>query len=345
MSGSSYSGSDGLDLGSPLAQRAELADLARQVAGLVELDRLTGVLASPVPGPAPTFASVSPARGQEPVPSWRRSGAEDRARGAQPRDRGRSRRAGGGQPAAKPPAPLPQAPGARAPAPSAPAPRAPAARAPGPSAQPAANLAQQRVLNEGHLHALANRMQGCTQCRLSESRTNLVFGQGDAAAELVFVGEGPGYHEDMQGMAFVGPSGALLTKMINAMGYLREEVFICNVVKCRPPRNRNPQPDEMGTCVPFLREQLEIIRPRAICALGRTAAIGLGLIGPDASLGRNRGRLHEWNGVPTVLTYHPAYLLRSPGEKRKAWQDLQQLFPLLERRRAQPIKPDETERR
>ena len=209
----------------------------------------------------------------------------------------------------------------------------------------APSLSQQRVLNEGHLHALANRMHGCTRCRLSESRTNLVFGQGDAAAELVFVGEGPGYHEDMQGMAFVGPSGALLTKMINAMGYLREEVFICNVVKCRPPRNRNPQPDEMGTCVPFLREQLEIIRPRAICALGRTAAIGLGLIGPDASLGRSRGRLHEWNGVPTVLTYHPAYLLRSPDEKRKAWQDLQLLFPLLERRRPKPIKPDETERR
>lgn len=336
MSGSSYGNADGLDLADPLAQRAELADLARQLAAHVELDRLLGVLASPVPGPAPgpTPARTQP-RSQEPVPSWRKRGEE---RSPDSRDRGRSRR---GASQTQPSRPQPSRPQPSRPQPS----RPPARPLPSQPGEAAPSLAQQRVLNEGHLHALANRMRGCTQCRLSESRTNLVFGQGDAAAELVFVGEGPGYHEDMQGMAFVGPSGALLTKMINAMGYLREEVFICNVVKCRPPRNRNPQPDEMGTCVPFLREQLEILRPRAICALGRTAAIGLGLIGPDASLGRNRGRLHEWNGVPTVLTYHPAYLLRSPGEKRKAWQDLQQLFPLLERRRPQPIKPDETERR
>lgn len=186
-------------------------------------------------------------------------------------------------------------------------------------------------------------MAGCQRCQLAAGRTKLVFGQGDAAAELVFVGEGPGYHEDMQGQAFVGPSGQLLTKMINGMGYLRREVFICNVVKCRPPRNRNPQPDEMGTCLPFLREQLEIIRPRAICALGKTAALGLGLIAPDASLGRSRGQVLKWEGVPVVLTYHPAYLLRSPEQKPNAWRDLQLLFPLLERRRPGPIRPGEAE--
>lgn len=168
---------------------------------------------------------------------------------------------------------------------------------------------------------------------LHEGRTNLVFGQGDAVAELVFVGEGPGRQEDLQGLAFVGPSGALLTKMIEAMGLTRDEVFIANVVKCRPPRNRAPNPAEMGTCLPALRQQLDIIRPKVICALGKTAAVGLGLIRPDSSLGRSRGRFHDWNGIPAMVTYHPAYLLRQPSEKRKAWHDLQQLFPLIERRR------------
>ncbi|RMG19026.1 MAG: uracil-DNA glycosylase [Planctomycetota bacterium] len=181
---------------------------------------------------------------------------------------------------------------------------------------------------EARLHTLADRMAGCTRCRLHEGRTRLVFGQGAADADLVFVGEGPGYHEDQQGLAFVGRAGELLTKMIAALGLSRDEVFICNVVKCRPPGNRNPQPDEMGTCLPYLREQLDIVQPRVICALGKTAAVGLGLITPDQSLGRNRG-LHDWHGTPALVTYHPAYLLRSPSEKRKAWHDLQQLFPYI----------------
>jgi DNA polymerase len=175
-------------------------------------------------------------------------------------------------------------------------------------------------------------MAGCTKCALAKGRTNLVFGQGSAQAEVVFVGEGPGYHEDQSGLAFVGKAGELLTKMIEAMGLTREEVFICNVVKCRPPGNRAPAPDEMGTCLPFLREQLEIIRPKVICSMGKTAAVGLGLIGPDDGLGRNRG-FKDWHGIPTMVTYHPAYLLRQPREKRKAWQDLQALFPHIERRR------------
>jgi uracil-DNA glycosylase len=298
----------------PLDPRQELADLALAVRGLTELDRLLGVGVAPVPAPL-SSSTTQVASGT--------SARDEDAPLRPPAFATRSRK----------PAPAP----ARAPA----APPAVAKRS-----LPGADLPlpQRRVQNEGRLHALASQMAGCQQCGLSKGRTKLVFGQGDAAAELVFVGEGPGYHEDMQGLAFVGPSGALLTKMINAMGYLREEVFICNVVKCRPPRNRNPQPDEMGTCLPFLRKQLEIIQPKVICALGKTAAVGLGMIAPDSSLGRNRGKVLEWEGIPTVLTYHPAYLLRTPAEKRKAWADLQLTFPHLERRRPKPIKPDETER-
>lgn len=205
-----------------------------------------------------------------------------------------------------------------------------------PEAGPVAQegLAARRARSEALLEALAARMAGCTRCGLHEGRTRLVFGQGDAAAELAIVGEGPGYHEDRQGLAFVGRSGELLTKMIQAMGLEREEVFICNVVKCRPPKNRAPAPDEMATCLPFLREQLQAVRPRVICAMGKTAAVGLGLIRPDEPLGRHRGRFKEWEGIPVMLTYHPAYLLRNPAEKRKAWHDLQQMFPRLERRRA-----------
>ncbi|MBX3469906.1 MAG: uracil-DNA glycosylase [Planctomycetes bacterium] len=177
-------------------------------------------------------------------------------------------------------------------------------------------------------------MAGCTKCRLSEGRNQLVFGQGDAAAEVAFVGEGPGYHEDQEGLAFVGKAGELLTKMIQAMGLERDEVFIANVVKCRPPGNRTPAPDEMATCLPFLQEQLEAVRPKVICALGKIAAVGLGLIAADEALGRNRGQFRDWRGTPVMITYHPAYLLRNPADKRKAWEDLQKLFPLITRRRA-----------
>jgi DNA polymerase len=209
---------------------------------------------------------------------------------------------------------------------------APASQAVAPvAADPA--LDARRAANAPRLEALARSMQGCTKCRLCEGRTNLVFGQGDAAAELVFVGEGPGQTEDETGLAFVGRAGELLTKMIEAMGLARSEVFIANVVKCRPPGNRVPAPDEMATCLPFLEQQLDIIKPRAICALGKTAAIGLGLIKPTETLGRVRGRFLEWRGTPVLTTFHPAYLLRNPAEKRTAWNDLQKLFPHLERRR------------
>lgn len=242
------------------------------------------------------------------------------------------------------PAPAAEPAPGRAPA-AEPAPRRavpPAARrpsspsAPAPARAPAddAGLAQRRAENEQKLGALARRMAGCTQCKLSEGRTNLVFGQGDAVAEIAFVGEGPGRMEDERGLAFCGPSGDLLSKMIQAMGIERSDAFICNVVKCRPPGNRNPQPDEMGTCLPFLREQLSIVRPKVIVALGKTAAVGLGLLAPNEGLGRNRGRELSWEGIPVILTYHPAYLLRTPADKRKTWQDLQRAFPYMSRRKA-----------
>jgi len=197
-------------------------------------------------------------------------------------------------------------------------------------------LATRRKENAEKLAALAKRLEGCTRCQLSKGRTNIVMGQGDPAAELVFVGEGPGETEDQTGLAFVGRAGELLTKMIQAMGLTRDEVFIANVVKCRPPGNRPPAPDEMATCLPFLAEQLEIIKPRVICALGKTASVGLGLLPPDAALGSIRGRFKEHRGTPVMVTYHPSYLLRTPGDKKKAWEDLQKMFSYLTRRGALP---------
>lgn len=202
---------------------------------------------------------------------------------------------------------------------------------PPPADESEEQLNARRQANEEQLEKLFAKLAGCQLCRLCEGRTNLVFGQGDAAAEIAFVGEGPGYHEDQQGLAFVGRSGQLLGKMIRAMGLERKDVFIGNIVKCRPPDNRNPQPDEMATCLPFLERQLSIIRPRVICALGKTAGVGLGLIRARQSLTRNRG-FHSWRGIRAMLTYHPAYLLRNPDDKRKAWHDLKQLMPYLNRR-------------
>lgn len=174
------------------------------------------------------------------------------------------------------------------------------------------------------LAALARRIDGCTRCRLHEGRKNLVFGDGNPCAEVVFVGEGPGHEEDVQGKPFVGQAGKLLTRMIEGLGWRREDVYICNVVKCRPPKNRTPRTDEMETCSPFLFEQLEIIRPKVICALGSCAAQTiLSTKQPISSL---RGKIGWWRGIPVVATFHPAYLLRNPAEKRRAWEDLLKLY-------------------
>lgn len=168
---------------------------------------------------------------------------------------------------------------------------------------------------------LREELGDCARCKLGRGRTKLVFGVGDAAAELMFVGEGPGEDEDLQGEPFVGRAGQLLTRMIEAMGYRREQVYIANVVKCRPPGNRNPEPDEIEACEPFLRGQIEAIRPRVIVALGKFAAQTL--LRDTSAISRLRGRWFEYGGVRLMPTFHPAYLLRSPNEKAKAWEDLQ----------------------
>jgi DNA polymerase len=165
------------------------------------------------------------------------------------------------------------------------------------------------------------RLGECSRCKLGPTRTRLVFGVGSPGAELMFVGEGPGEDEDRQGEPFVGRAGQLLTKMIEAMGYRREEVYIANVVKCRPPGNRNPEPEEIEACEPFLREQIDAIRPKVVVALGKFAAQTL--LRDTSPISRLRGRWFQYEGVRLMPTFHPAYLLRSPHEKARAWEDLQ----------------------
>lgn len=161
----------------------------------------------------------------------------------------------------------------------------------------------------------------CTRCALHKGRNKLVFGDGDANARLMFVGEGPGADEDAQGLPFVGRAGQLLNNMIGAMGLSREQVYIANVVKCRPPQNRTPEPDEANTCSPFLFRQIDAIRPEVIVALGATAATYL--LGQRQPLAGLRGRVHSWRGSKLIVTYHPAFLLRDPRQKKEAWADLQ----------------------
>lgn len=182
-----------------------------------------------------------------------------------------------------------------------------------------------------------DEVHDCTKCHLSETRTQTVFGQGDADARIVFVGEAPGFEEDRQGLVFVGRAGKLLTAMIEkGMGLKREDVFICNVLKCRPPDNRTPSTDEIAACSPYLFRQLQTIQPEVIIALGAPAAQTL--LDTRESIGRLRGRFHDFHtsgvaglgpAVPLMPTYHPAYLLRSPGEKRKTWVDLKMVMDLL----------------
>jgi DNA polymerase len=161
----------------------------------------------------------------------------------------------------------------------------------------------------------------CTRCALHTGRHKIVFGDGDAAARLLFVGEGPGADEDAQGIPFVGKAGQLLNNMINAMGLKREQVYIANVVKCRPPANRTPEPEEGNTCSPFLFRQIDVVRPEVIVALGATAATYL--LGVRQPLAGLRGRVHAFRGSKLIITYHPAYLLRDPRQKKEAWADLQ----------------------
>jgi uracil-DNA glycosylase len=167
----------------------------------------------------------------------------------------------------------------------------------------------------------------CQRCKLAAGRKNLVFGVGNPNAHLVFVGEGPGAEEDERGEPFVGKAGQLLTKMIEAMGYARADVYICNVVKCRPPGNRNPEPDEIAACEPFLKAQLAAIRPRMVVALGKFAVQCL--LRDDTPITRLRGQLRQYEGIALMPTFHPAYLLRDPSKKKEAWQDLKAVMAAL----------------
>ncbi len=179
------------------------------------------------------------------------------------------------------------------------------------------------------LRAVRDELGDCARCKLAGGRTQLVFGVGSPSAEVMFVGEGPGADEDRQGEPFVGKAGQLLTKMIEAMGYRRNDVYIANVVKCRPPGNRNPEPDEIDACEPFLRRQIAAVGPKVVVALGKFAAQTL--LRETTPITRLRGRWFEYGGAKLMPTFHPAYLLRSPEEKKKAWEDLKTVMAELGR--------------
>ncbi|MGB8494112.1 MAG: uracil-DNA glycosylase [Candidatus Acidiferrum sp.] len=167
----------------------------------------------------------------------------------------------------------------------------------------------------------------CTRCKLHKGRNKIVFGDGSPKAELVFIGEGPGADEDQQGIPFVGRAGKLLTQMIEAMGLRRKDVYICNVVKCRPPENRAPEPDEVTTCSPYLLRQIDVIRPKVIVCLGAVAAKTL--LETTRGISQFRGEWLEWRGHKLMATYHPAYLLRNPNAKGEVWKDLQKVMAEL----------------
>lgn len=177
------------------------------------------------------------------------------------------------------------------------------------------------------LDDIRREMGDCRRCGLYQERKNIVFGEGNDKAELVFVGEAPGQQEDIQGRPFVGRAGQLLTRIIEAMELVRKDVYICNILKCRPPGNRNPKPDEISVCEPFLIKQLQIIQPKVICALGTFAAKTL--LKTDVPISLLRGKFHSYQGIKLMPTYHPAYLLRNPGAKKQVWEDVQMIMKEL----------------
>ena len=173
------------------------------------------------------------------------------------------------------------------------------------------------------LDSIRAEIGDCQRCKLAPQRTNIVFGSGNPDAELVFVGEAPGYDEDQQGLPFVGRAGQLLTKIIESINLKREDVYICNVLKCRPPDNRNPEPDEVASCNPFLKKQLATIRPKIVCCLGTFAAQTV--LQMAAPISKLRGKFFDMEGMRVIATFHPAYLLRSPDKKREVWEDMKQI--------------------
>jgi uracil-DNA glycosylase family 4 len=242
------------------------------------------------PAAAPRRESASPDARPESVPAARSEGAETHVRAG---------------------APVPGS------APHPPSPRAPAAYV---SAEEIASLP---ILSEVREIAL-----GCPRCALARTRTHVVFGEGREDADVMVVGEAPGQEEDRSGRPFVGRAGKLLDLVLQSAGFSRDAVYICNVLKCRPPQNRNPQPDEVSACSPYLLRQVELVQPRVILAFGTFAAQTL--LGTDVSIGKLRGRTHQYRGVPLVPTYHPAACLRHPAWVRSVWEDLQRARGVLD---------------
>ncbi len=201
----------------------------------------------------------------------------------------------------------------------------PAAVVPTPASAPVA--ASSEV--EAALLDIARRVAACTNCPLCKTRTRTVPGQGCAAPEIMFIGEGPGADEDRQGLAFVGRAGQLLTKIVAAMGFTREQVFIGNIVKCRPPENRTPAPEEMQACIPFLKEQIALLRPKVIVALGATAVRGL--LNMEIGITKLRGKWQTYEGIALMPTYHPAYLLRNAAGKKDVWEDMKAVLKKIGR--------------
>lgn len=187
------------------------------------------------------------------------------------------------------------------------------------------NLGQ---VNDDSLEKIRGDIGDCQRCKLCSTRTHIVFGSGNPQAKLVFVGEAPGADEDAQGLPFVGRAGQLLTKIIESISLTRQEVYICNVIKCRPPNNRFPEKDEIATCSPFLVRQLEAISPKVICCLGAAAAQTI--LKTKSSVGWIRGRFQDYRGAKLIVTYHPAYLLRNPDAKRAVWEDMKRIKALLD---------------
>ncbi len=193
---------------------------------------------------------------------------------------------------------------------------------------PAHGTPDEQIVQLGSLDELRAVALGCPRCRLAQTRQHVVFGEGNPQAEVVVVGEAPGAEEDRSGRPFVGRAGKLLDLLLASIGFEREAVYICNVLKCRPPGNRNPQPEEVGACSPYLRRQLELIGPRAVLACGTFAAQTL--LGSATPIGKLRGGNHQYQGIPLVATYHPAALLRNPAWVRLTWEDLQRLRGILD---------------
>lgn len=178
------------------------------------------------------------------------------------------------------------------------------------------------------LIVLLKKVKACTKCNLHKTRTQIVFGAGDPKSRIVFVGEAPGFDEDKSGKPFVGAAGQLLTRIINAMHLNRDMVYICNILKCRPPDNRRPEPDEMAQCFGYLETQLDIIKPDIICTLGSTASQAL--LNMKTSITRMRGRFYDYKGIPVMPTFHPSYLLRNESKKKEVWQDMQMIMKKMQ---------------